>query len=217
MRTKHLLAILGCTVGLNVTPTSRAEDDKKPPKSDKLDAKALAAITPEELYPLQVKEKRVYEIKNGTDPIIMEVTKKEKVGKYDTFLVEASVKGEVKATENMMLTKDGIFRVKMGENLVDPPFQVVKFPLKDGDTWKGEFKTNGVTVKTSSEVSIKDVKVPAGEYKNAIVVHSEAIEGESIILSKIYLVPKIGMVKQQIELPKQDITLMLDKYTKGDH
>lgn len=216
MRTKHWIAILGCTVGLYVTTASLAEDDKKPAKGDKLDAKALAAITPEELFPMKIKEKRVYEVKNSTDPVVMDVIKKEKVGEHDTYLFEASVNSMVRAKENMMVTKDGVFRVKMGDNVLDPPLQLVRFPLKDGDTWKGEFKANGVVVKVSSDLSIKDVNVPAGEYKNAIVVTAVAVEGETTVVSKIYLVPKIGMVKQQIEMPDRDITLMLDKYSKGD-
>lgn len=202
MRTACLLA----PVALFLAALAPAADD--PPKPD---AKALAALTGEQLYPLRVGERRVYNVKGTEKAVVLEVAAEEKVGDAPAFKVVGKVDGKEVAVEHMRVTKDGVYRVRFAGADADPPLRLVKLPAKDGDTWDGTHEIAGKKVTVKSRLFVQDVKVPAGEFKGAVAVETKGEDDGNVFVSTVYLAPKIGMVKQVMNVGGEETTLLLEK------
>ena len=140
----------------------------------------------------------------------------EKVGKDDCARLEyLDSDNKVTATELFAVRPDGVYRVKFGGSLVDPPLCLLKLPLRPGQKWKFDSKVAGQEHKGGFvEGAEKDVKVPAGKYDTVTVTttaDTQKIEDQTVTLT-YYFAAKVGIVKRVLDIGGARTTFELEKY-----
>ena len=99
-------------------------------------------------------------------------------------------------------------------NAVDlsPPICLIKYPLKSGQTWGGEMKVRGQSVKVEcSEGEAEDIQVPAGKYR-AIPCTVVVSDGNAKSTTVFWFADDVGIVKQRSDLGPQTVTTELTKF-----
>jgi hypothetical protein len=154
-------------------------------------------------FPLKVGTKWTYKVEGKDARFVITAAGEEKVGDVVCVKLEAKLMDQVAATEHVAAQKDGIYRYKFNELPIEPGICFLKYAVKKGDSWKQEFKHGATNPTVRFEVDFADVKVPAGEFKNALVIRAvateKAAEGDFVINTTIWYVKGKGMVKQSID------------------
>jgi hypothetical protein len=135
-----------------------------------------AATEPASHYPLKVGSKWTYRVGDKDDKFVVTAMKEEKVGLQPCMVIEAKLKDMVVATEHIAALKDGIYRFKIGEQAIEPSINIFKSGVKKGDSWMQDFKVGDIAARAKFTVDIEDVEVPAGKYKDAIVIRAVTTE-----------------------------------------
>jgi len=169
-------------------------------------------------YPLKAGTKWHYNVTTGDGnegKITVQVAKIEKIDDKPMARLEALKDGMVVVTEHMSSNSDGVFRHRSNGAEVTPPVQVIKYPIKPGDSWKQMVKVDrqNMTI-TAKTLPQEEVTVPLGKYK-ATPVQVEADTGGMKITTTYYFVPGMGPVKQIADLGGIKVTLELEKYEAG--
>jgi len=162
-------------------------------------------------YPLKIGNKWTFKIGEQEERFIWTAVKTEKVGEQECVVLEAKLKDQAVGSEHIAVLKDGIFRFKLGAATIDPPICFFKSDAK-GKTWKEDFKVGGMATSASYTASVEDVEVPAGKFKDAIVIKTEATEKDVAFKATIWYVKDIGMVKQSFEQGNIKYGLALEKF-----
>jgi hypothetical protein len=132
------------------------------------------------------------------------------VGQQDCAVFDAKLNGKDAATEHVACLKDGVYRFMYGDKNFEPPICFLKPSAKKGDTWKQSYKIGDTNGTITFLVDVADVEVPAGKFKDALVVHVEATEMNSVSKTTIWYAKNVGMVKQVIE-DEKPLVLELEK------
>ena len=179
-------------------------------------AQAPPAPPGSDLFPLKQKSKWVYKV--ADQEVVVEVNGTEKIGTDEFTKVETKVGGALKATELFQIKSDGVYRVKVKEDKVEPPVKILALPPTKDATWKIDSKVGSQSVK--GEFKIKDVKepvtVPAGKF-DAVVVDGPDfdIAGNKTSI-KQWFVPGKGIVKLVFSIQgSTESVLELKEYTEG--
>ena len=132
---------------------AKKEQDKKP--------------MPPVYYPLKIGNRWEYDLTaNGSQSkMILRIAKTETIDGIPLMVLEAEVNGQVAATEHLRETAEGILRYRMNQFVPDPPFLLLKFPVKSGMKWDGAFKAGQAKATYASETAEETVEVPAGKFK----------------------------------------------------
>jgi hypothetical protein len=169
-----------------------------------------------DLFPLKAKSKWVYKV--ADKEVTVTVAGTEKFNNEDCIKLETSADGQVKASELFYVKADGIYRAKVKDDKVDPAVKILALPAKKDATWKVESKVGNQTVKGDFKITDDraTVKVPAGEFKDAVVVESPDfdIAGTKTVI-KQWFVPGKGLVKISYTIQGQESTLELKEYVEG--
>jgi hypothetical protein len=146
-------------------------------------------------------------ISKATNVVIEKIIK---VEKDEPHLVTLEANhGKQVFTETLSLTKDGVLRHEALGKKITPPMLIIKFPIKDKDSWTTKFKIDGFPVENKWTYSKGKVKVPAGEYDAiGISVKNEILEATTWYASGV------GKVKQSVRNPLQDSVLELKSFKK---
>ena len=167
----------------------------------------------EKNYPLKLGTKWTYKISGNASKLLLKAAKEEKVGDENCVLLEGTLDGNVVEREWQALKADGVYRCKYAEALSEPPLRLLKFPPKKDDNWKQDVKTAGAQITVASSVTIEDVEVPEGKYRNATVVRAViSMGGMDAAKTTSYYADKRGLVKKVIEVGGNTITLELEKF-----
>src|SRR5581483_11077673 len=120
-------------------------------------------------YPLKPKTKWVYKV--GDQTVEVEVAGTEKVGTEDATRVVTKVNGKEVASELYQTKADGIYRLKVKDDKIEPPVKVLALPVKKDATWKVDSKVGSQTVKGEFKVKNdkEEVTVPAGKFEAVLV------------------------------------------------
>src|SRR5271166_3617261 len=161
-------------------------------------------------YPVQVGTQWTYKLGNTNDKFVITVLKPVTVGQQDCFVFDAKLNGKDAATEHVAWLKDGVHRFMYGDKPFEPPICFFKPGAKKGDTWKQDYKIGDAKGSIKFLVDVEDVEVPAGKFKDALAVHAEATENNTVSKTTIWYVKNGGMVKQLIE-DEKPIVLELEK------
>ena len=171
-----------------------------------------------DLFPLKVGSKWVY--KFGEKEVTVTVVGTEKVGTDDGFKTETKVEGQQPATELFLVKSDGVYRAKVKEDKIDPPFKMISLPAKKDTAWKVDSKVGSQGIK--GEFKIIDekakVKVPAGEFEAILVECAECEVAGTKMLIRNWYVPGKGAVKISytvLDEKKQENVLELKEYVEG--
>jgi hypothetical protein len=172
---------------------------------------ARAADNVNEFYPTAIGSKWTFSLGKQDEKFVWSAVKLDKVGAQECVVFEGALKGQVVGSEHVAVVKDGVFRYKMGDNLISPPICFLKADAK-GKTWEEKFKVGDVETTAKYSADVEDVDVPAGKYKGAIVIRTEASEKDVKVKSAIWYVKDVGMVKQAFELGNVKYELLLEKF-----
>ena len=175
----------------------------------------LAQPPTSEYFPLKDKAKWVYKV--GDQTVEVEVVGKEKVGNDDAIKVVTKVGGKEQAVELYQVKADGVYRLKVKDEKIEPPVKVLATPAKKDTSWKIDSKVGAQTVK--GEFKVKDdkekVKVPAGEFDTIHVEGTDLDVAGAKTTVKLWFAKDKGVVKLVYVIQGTESVLELKEYTEG--
>lgn len=169
------------------------------------------ADSPDDYYPLEVGNTWTFKVSGQEDRFTIKVAAIEKVGDYECYRLEATLRDKLVGTEHLLSAKNGIFRVRTDKDDVVPPVCILQLPSPKGSAWKGDYKLGGKAASASFVTDTETITVPAGNF-NAISVQAELNEGGGRVRTTIWFAPNVGVVKQTLEEGKRVLTLELEKF-----
>jgi hypothetical protein len=145
-------------------------------------------------------------------PMQLQVAKIEVIDGQPLARLESRVQDKVVASEHLSLTDKGLFRHRYNGIEVSPAVQLLKYPIKDGESWDIDVKIGGESFKGTCKVGSDEVTVPAGKYKTVTIL-LEGKAGAGFDLKTTYwLAPGVGMVKQTAVVQGMNIQVELEKF-----
>jgi hypothetical protein len=175
---------------------------------------AQDAPTTHPYYPLKVGAEWTYEVQGG--PLKMKVAKPEKVGANNAFVVEASAKEKISATEIVGITDKGVVRYSVNGLVADPPILFLPTDPTVTKEWTVDTKASGQAFKGTFKANKESVTVPAGTYPDAIHVKGSDMQiGTTSTNIDYWFVKDIGIVKLRFTLGTQEAVLELKSFTPG--
>ena len=153
----------------------------------------------DDYYPLEVGNTWVYKVSGQEDRFTIKVVALEKVGDYECYRLEATLRDKPVGTEH---------------DDVIPPVCILQIPAKKGSSWKGDYKLGGKAASAGFTVDTEAITVPAGKF-NAVSVQAELNEPTGRVRTTLWFVENVGVVKQTLEEGKRTLTLELEKFTKA--
>lgn len=152
-------------------------------------------------YPMAVGTERDYEgITNGAQaPMLTEkIVRHEKIGGVMCVRLEVYLKNRRIAVEYVTLKADGVYRIQTNGIAVKPPLKILSLPVKAGTSWKAGGTISNQKISGTISLSQKTIKVPAGQFKNAAVVHSGLKIGKIKLDSTVAFAKGFGMIYQKL-------------------
>lgn len=169
-----------------------------------------------EYFPLKKGSKWTYKV--GDQMVEVVVVGTEKVGDKECWKLETSVSGQVKASELYFVDATGVYRVKVKDDKVEPPVKALELPIAKDKTWAIDSKVASQIVKGTFKIKgdKETVKVPAGEFKDAVLVEGENFEiaGTKATIRQWFVKDK-GAVKLVYVISGTEAVLELVKYEEG--
>jgi hypothetical protein len=169
-------------------------------------------------YPTKAGTKWHYvgELNNGRKFLFLcQVAKVEEVDGKPRARVETVVNGQLRSAEQIGTDASGVFRYRSEDAPISPPAPLLKYPVKEGETWTAEFKVgdrpstlNGKTGKWEKVV------VPAGTYQ-AIPVEIDMKTGDFNVHMISWFVPGVGIIKQTVQNQGFVVKRELHQYEAG--
>jgi hypothetical protein len=170
---------------------------------------------PANYYPLKEGNKWYYRMEAGekTFQVVTQLTKVENSPVKGMFRLEMSMDGTVLGSEDLTVDKTGVLRHAFNDTQFPTPVTVVRFPVKEGDTWEQTVAGGGDDMKLKGKViGEEEIVVPAGKFK-ALRVQIEASGEQSETLTVTYWFARnAGIVKQTLEVGDEQIVFELEKY-----
>jgi hypothetical protein len=175
-------------------------------------AQPPAATT--DYFPLKAKSSWVYKVSDKT--VEVKVAGTEKFNNEDCTKLETYVDGKVQASELVVVKADGVYRVKVKDDKVEPAVKILKLPVKKDDSWDVDFKIGSSTVKGKFKVTEDKVKVKteAGEFEAVVVDGPELDIAGTKSKVKYWFVAGKGIVKLEYEIQGNKAELELKTYTE---
>lgn len=137
----------------------------------------------------------------------------EKIDGRDLARLEGTMDGKIIATEHLATTPRGIFRHQYNGIPTDPPFLLLRYPLKPGDKWEGTARLGKGRIEYTAVTKEEMVETPAGKY-SAVRVDFDLTEAGNRVATSYWFAPEVGMVKQTIDAAGVTVTLILDRFEK---
>ncbi len=163
-----------------------------------------------ELYPLDIGTEWVY--KSGPVELIEKVAAYEVINGEQCARIETIYNGKVVAHEHLTVRKDGVYRVAVAGQPVEPPLCFLKHPAPAGTQWDVRSKVKESEIAGKFVISQTNVQLPAGEYP-AIASEGKDFVSEGTKLSfTYYFVPGVGKVKQEITAGGKNAVLVLKSF-----
>ena len=92
-------------------------------------------------YPLKPGATWTYDLDPGNGRKIRvtnQIARIETIDGKSMARVETVINGRVALTQHLLSTPEGVFRCRMSDADVSPPLCFLKYPFKEGETWKAE-------------------------------------------------------------------------------
>lgn len=168
-----------------------------------------------EFFPLKAKTKWTYKVQDQVIEVV--AVGAEKFGSEDCVKVDTLVNGKVVASELYAVKADGVYRVKVKDDKIDPPIKVLALPAKKGDSWEFASKVGTQTVKGKFTVKEDKEKVetPAGKF-DAVLVEGVDLDvaGQKTTVRTWFAKDK-GVVKLMYKIQDAESVLELTKIEDG--
>lgn len=170
------------------------------------------APTAEGFFPLKTKTKWTYKVQDQTIEVVASGT--EKFGNDECTKVDTLVNGKVVASELYTVRADGVYRVKVKDDKIDPPVKVLALPVKKGDSWDFKSKVGSQTVSGTFKVKEDKEKVetPAGKFDAVLVEGTDLDVAGTKTTVKMWFVKDKGVVKLSYKIQDAESVLELTKF-----
>jgi hypothetical protein len=164
-------------------------------------------------FPLKAKTKWTYKVQDQTIEVVV-AGPGEKINNEETTKVDTLVNGKVVASELYAVRADGVYRVKVKDDKIDPPVKVLAVPVKKGDNWAIKSKVGSQTVAGKFEVKNdkEAVEVPAGKFEAVLVEGADLDVAGTKTTVKMWFVKDKGIVKLSYKIQDAESVLELSKY-----
>lgn len=175
----------------------------------------LTQNTTYEYFPLKAKTKWTYKIQDQLVEVV--VAGNEKFNNDECTKVDTIVNGKVQASELYSVRSDGVYRVKVKDDKIDPPVKVLAIPPKKGDSWDVKSKVGNQTI--SGKLTVKDVTekvtTPKGSF-DAVLIEGVDLDvaGQKTSL-KMWFAKGIGIVKLSYKIQDNESVMELTNFEEG--
>src|SRR5262249_23302806 len=132
--------------------------------------------------------------------------------------VDTLVNGKVVASELFSVKPDGVYRVKVKDDKVDPPVKVLALPIKKDASWEVKSKVGTQNVSGTFKITDDKAKVEtkAGKFENVVAVEGIDLDVAGTKTTvKLWFAKDTGIVKLQYKIQDAESTLELEKYDPG--
>jgi hypothetical protein len=167
-------------------------------------------------YPLQVGNQWTFKVTVGdeTRTAVSRIAKIETIDKLPLARLEASVNGNVVATEHLLQTEKGIFRYRNNDKEISPPIILLDYASRKPDGtwagWGGDIKVGNDKGKYSCEAKEESVEVPLGKYRAVRVAIRLESKGQSVTTT-YWFAKDVGIVRQTVDAAGLSILMELEK------
>lgn len=170
--------------------------------------------TATDLFPTKVGSKWTYKI-NDQD-VTVTVAGTEKIGDIEGFKFDTAVGGQVKQSEVYYVTKDGVFRAKVGDKKIEPAVKILALPAKKDASWDVDSKVGTEGIKGKFKVTDEKAKVKiAGADVEAVLVEGPDFEiAQTKTVIKQWFAPGKGIVKVEYTIQGNTTTMELKDYAE---
>jgi hypothetical protein len=168
-------------------------------------------------YPLRPGARWDYRVKVGDEvqgAISEVVATIETINNVPLVRLETQVKGKTVSSEHLRVTKDGVYRHRIGGIEMKVPVPVLRYPVKANDSWEQTTMVGQQTIKGKVTTRFEEVEVPLGKFKAFVTDIKAEAEGKPIH-STIWFAEGVGKIKQTLDLGGVQVTLELEKFTPG--
>jgi hypothetical protein len=163
-------------------------------------------------FPLKAKTKWTYKVNDQTIEVVASGT--EKLGEETCTKVDTLVSGKVVASELYAVRADGVYRVKVKDDKIDPPVKVLAIPVKKDTEWDVKSKVGTQTV--SGKFKVKNdkepVTTPAGKFEAVLVEGLDLDVAGTKTTVRMWFVKDKGVVKLEYKIAEAVSTLELTKF-----
>lgn len=176
---------------------------------------AIAQTGGTEYFPLKPKTRWTYKVQDQTVEVLVSGT--EKYNNEDCTKVDTIVNGKVVASELYSIKPDGVYRVKVKDDKIDPPVKILMTPPKKGESWDVKSKVGTQTV--SGKFKIVEVgekiTVPAGTYDAVLVEGVDLDIAGTKTTVKTWYAKNVGVVKLLYKIQDSESVMELQKFEEG--
>jgi hypothetical protein len=175
-----------------------------------------SAPTADGYFPLAPKTKWTYKVNDQTIEVVVSGT--EKVGEETCTKVDTLVSGKVVASELYAVRADGVYRVKVKDDRIDPPVKVLELPVKKDKEWDVKSKVGTQTVSGKFKVKNDKEKVKIKVGDKEMDVEAVLVEGVDLDVAgtkttvRTWFAKDKGVVKLEYKIADAVSTLELTKF-----
>jgi hypothetical protein len=166
-------------------------------------------------FPVKTKSKWTYKVLDQTVEVVVAGT--EKYNNEDCVKLDTLVNGKVVASELMVVKADGIYRVKVKDDKIEPPVKIFMSPAKKDLEW--EVKSKVGTQSVSGKFKVKDISekvtVPAGQFDTILVEGIDMDIAGTKTTVKMWFAKGTGIVKEVYKIQDSETVLELTKFEAG--
>jgi len=148
-----------------------------------------------------------------------DVTKVDEDGGEKTYKVTCAklqmTNGARTQEEIIGVLGDGIYRFAAAGRDLTPPLQILKLPFRQGSTWEGLAKSEGLILKGAFTCKEEMVAVPAGEFRALHVACPDFDIGTKKMALDFWFAQDVGIVKQRFKTGSFEKVLELKRYKIG--
>jgi len=170
---------------------------------------------PPDYYPLQVGNQWSYKVTNN-NKVFNQVNRISKTETINNQMLVRLDSPNVVATEHLFQNDKGIYRARVSNFDISPPFLLLPYPAIVGAKWTGEFtadKGKGAHKYAGVIQREESVEVPAGKF-TALRTQIEVSEGGRTVRTTYWFVKDVGFVKQTTDTEGVSLVLELEKFEK---
>ena len=181
-------------------------------------APRLKEEPPRAYFPMTVGDRWVVEMRYATSSAeyTETVTAVEKADGGTVVTVGRGGDGQPDSLSRVKVTDQGLFRMSNLGTTYDPPYCILKFPVRPGQAWTSEVTTGGA-VRTTFKYKVvqeEDVEVPAGKFRAARLEVDIETRGQAR-KSVIWYAPRVGIVKMDHQDGDSGYVRVLKKFEPG--
>jgi hypothetical protein len=175
-----------------------------------------------EYYPLKVGHKWTYIVNDDPKKVVeievepaevfvRKVTKDGKTSeeKFTSFLLK-STSGDKVTRDQVVVMKDGVYRLSLAGTPINPPLLFFKFPVKSGEQWPSDSVSGTTTVKGTNTATL--VKSDDKKLDYWVISYNNNKAGKERIDITYWFAPGFGMVQQHLKMENHEILMKMKRF-----